>query len=205
MGVVQHKHSKRTPQNHCVPILCKFHLGFCSEAAFKRETESRSTNKLCIALARGSSYFTYLLLKGTYLKKRGLTLFVSSFGGTLDYTLYMNYGIVVIISLHFKTTSKNSYSKLSVWPTNILAEHCAAPKKQAGSGWIHYWMEEYIISEHSLSWPGISSPLSLCYQETEVQADSSSCNPLSGGAQSNAICQFIVPDIIKYNLFVLKQ
>lgn len=57
MGVVQHKHSKRTPQNHCVPILCKFHLGFCSEATFKRETESRSTNKLCIALARGSSSF----------------------------------------------------------------------------------------------------------------------------------------------------
>lgn len=135
MGVVQHKYSKRTPQNHCVPILCKFHLGLCSEATFKRETESRNTSKLCIALARGSSYFAYLLLKGTYLKKRGLTLFVSSFGGTLDYTLYMNYDIVVIISLHFMTTSKNSSSKLSVWPTNILAEHCAAPKK---TGW--FWM-----------------------------------------------------------------
>lgn len=119
---------------HLRTIVFPFYANFIWDFVPRLHSKGRQSRGVQINCVSHWQEILHLLLKGTYLKKRGLTLFVSSFGGTLDYTLYMNYDIVVIISLHFKTTSKNSYSKLSVWPTNILAEHCAAPKKQAGSG-----------------------------------------------------------------------
>lgn len=56
--------------------------------------QSKNTSKLCIALARGSSYFADLLLKvGRF------ALLVSTFGEIIGYTLYMNYGIFITMFL----------------------------------------------------------------------------------------------------------
>lgn len=103
---------------------------------------------------------------------------------TLDTIFEMQFQRILLITWSFVDTgckhkSKHSQSQvLEVWRTKVSWQSAAQSVKEAGAGWIHYKLEEYIISKWSLSWPPISSSISLCYQETGVPAHFSGENTL---------------------------